>query len=71
MARVDPQRTSDYDDRTTRAVKAVLLEIGQLLGSFRGKFVVIGGAVPWLQLPPRHRRTPQGNPALHGKPHRR
>ena len=50
MARLEPQHASDYDDRTTRAVRAVLLEIGQLLGSFRGKFAVIGGAVPWLLL---------------------
>ena len=28
----------------------MLLEIGQLLSSFRGKFAVIGGAVPWLLL---------------------
>jgi len=28
----------------------VLVEIGQILGSFRGKFAVIGGAVPWLLL---------------------
>lgn len=28
----------------------MLLEIGQILGSFKGKFVVIGGAVPWLLL---------------------
>ena len=25
-------------------------EIGQILGSFKGKFAVIGGAVPWLLL---------------------
>jgi hypothetical protein len=31
-------------------VKSVLVEIGQVLGSFRGKFAVIGGAVPWLLL---------------------
>jgi hypothetical protein len=31
-------------------VKAVLLEIGQILGSFKGKFAVVGGAVPWLLL---------------------
>jgi hypothetical protein len=41
---------TDYDDRTTTAVKSVLVEIGQILGSFRGKFAVIGGAVPWLLL---------------------
>jgi hypothetical protein len=46
----DPQSAADYDDRTTAAVKAVLVEIGQILGSFRGKFAIIGGAVPWLLL---------------------
>lgn len=46
----DPQSAADYGDRTTAAVKAVLVEIGQILGSFQGKFVVIGGAVPWLLL---------------------
>lgn len=46
----EPQSASDYDDSTTAAVKAVLVEIGQILGSFRGKFAVIGGAVPWLLL---------------------
>jgi hypothetical protein len=45
----DP-RPSDYDNRTNAAVKSVLLEIGQILGSYRGKFVVIGGTVPWLLL---------------------
>ena len=28
----------------------MLVEIGQVLGSYRGKFAVIGGAVPWLLL---------------------
>jgi hypothetical protein len=46
----DPQSAADYEDRTTKAVKGVLLEIGQILGSFKGKFAVIGGAVPWLLL---------------------
>jgi hypothetical protein len=46
----DPQSANDYDDRTTAAVKSVLVEIGQILGSFQGKFAVIGGAVPWLLL---------------------
>lgn len=31
-------------------MKSVLIEIGQILGSFKGKFAVIGGAVPWLLL---------------------
>jgi hypothetical protein len=42
----EPQSAAAYDDRTTAAVKAVLVEIGQVLGSFQGKFAVIGGAVP-------------------------
>ena len=50
MAEVEPQYASDYDDRTTVAVRSVLVEIGQVLGSYRGKFAVIGGAVPWLLL---------------------
>ena len=50
MEGVNPQSATDYDDRTTSAVKSVLVEIGQILGSYRGKFVVIGGAVPWLLL---------------------
>ena len=50
MAQVEPQFASDYDDRATAAVKSVLVEIGQILGSYKGKFAVIGGAVPWLLL---------------------
>lgn len=46
----EPQSAADYDDRTTAAVKAVLVEIGQILGSFKGKFAIVGGAVPWLLL---------------------
>lgn len=50
MDRVEPRSANDYDDRTTAAVESVLIEIGQVLGSFEGKFAVIGGVVPWLQL---------------------
>lgn len=39
---------SDYEDRTTQATLAVMIEIGQALGSFRDAYVVIGGSVPWL-----------------------
>ena len=46
----EPQAAGDYDDRTTTAVKSVLIEIGQIPGSFEGKFAIIGGAVPWLLL---------------------
>ena len=50
MVEIDPQHASDYNDRTTLAVKSVLIELGQILGSYQGKFAVIGGAVPWLLL---------------------
>lgn len=53
MAEMTPgeaQRADEYDDRTTAAVKSVLVEIGQILGSFRGRFAIVGGAVPWLLL---------------------
>ena len=50
MATVEPQSANDYDGRTTAAVRSVLVEIGQILGSFKGKFAVVGGAVPWLLL---------------------
>ena len=46
MAEVEPQFASEYDDRTTVSVRSVLVEIGQVLGSYQGKFAVIGGAVP-------------------------
>lgn len=46
----EPQSAAEYDDRTTAAVKSVLIEMGQILGGFQGKFAIIGGAVPWLLL---------------------
>lgn len=50
MEPLEPVSANDYDDRTSEAVKQVLAEIGQVLGSYQGKFAVIGGAVPWLLL---------------------
>ena len=46
----EPRTAADYDGRTNAAVRSVLVEIGQILGSYKGKFAVIGGAVPWLLL---------------------
>jgi len=46
----NPRSADAYDDRSTAAVRSVLLEIGQVLGAFKGKFAVIGGSVPWLLL---------------------
>ncbi len=41
---------ADYNARSNDAVKGVIIEIGQTLGSFHGKFAIVGGAVPWLLL---------------------
>lgn len=50
MANKEPQSAAEYEDRTTEAVKSVLIEMGQILGAYAGRFAVIGGAVPWLLL---------------------
>jgi hypothetical protein len=47
----EPDTAADYGDREVNAAFSVLIELGQVLGAYRGKFVVIGGAVPWLLLP--------------------
>lgn len=41
---------ADYNARSNDAVKSVIIEIAQTLGSFQGKFAIVGGAVPWLLL---------------------
>ncbi|MBE7157282.1 MAG: hypothetical protein INR62_02380 [Rhodospirillales bacterium] len=46
----EPNLAGDYDERGVRAMQSVLVELGQILGVWRGKFVVVGGAVPWLLL---------------------
>ena len=48
---IEPDTAADYGDRESREAYSVLIELGQVLGAFRGKFVVVGGAVPWLLLP--------------------
>jgi hypothetical protein len=45
-----PLTAQDYEDRGVRAMHAVLIELGQILGSYRGAVVVVGGAVPYLLL---------------------
>lgn len=46
----EPKSAADYDSRSTAAVRSVIVEIGQVLGSYRGKFTIVGGSVPWLLL---------------------
>ena len=77
MARVEPpqagnepQSAAEYEERTVRAVRAVLIEIAQILGSFRDEFVIVGGAVPWLLLDNaamRHVGTVDVDPGLHAE----
>lgn len=52
MVKAEPQSAGDYLPRSFTAVRQTLVEIAQILGSFQGKFAVIGGAVPWLLLHP-------------------
>lgn len=47
----DPKHANEYDGRGASAVYAVVLEIGQVLGAYRDRFVIIGGSVPWLLFP--------------------
>jgi hypothetical protein len=52
MVKGEPQSAGDYLPRSFTAVRQTLAEIAQILGSFQGRFAVIGGAVPWLLLHP-------------------
>lgn len=45
-----PDLARDYHERDVRAAYSVLIELGQVLGAWRDKFVIVGGAVPWLLL---------------------
>jgi hypothetical protein len=47
----EPDVAADYQERESRAALSVLIELGQVLGEHRERFVVVGGAVPWLLLP--------------------
>ena len=47
----EPDTANDYGDREVQAVTSVLLEIGQVLGAYKERFVIVGGAVPWLLFP--------------------
>lgn len=50
VRRGEPRSAADYDGRSSAAVKSVIVEIGQILGSYRGKYTIVGGSVPWLLL---------------------
>lgn len=46
-----PDIAREYEERGTAAAYSVLIELGQVLGAYRRKFVIVGGAVPWLLMP--------------------
>lgn len=46
----EPDIARDYQERDAKAACSVLIELGQVLGAWREKFVIVGGAVPWLLL---------------------
>ena len=46
----EPDIARDYQERDVKAVYSALIELGQVLGAWREKFVIVGGAVPWLLL---------------------
>ena len=46
----EPDLARDYQERDVKAAYSVLIELGQVLGAWREKFVIVGGAVPWLLL---------------------
>jgi hypothetical protein len=46
----EPDIARDYHEREVKAAYSVLVELGQVLGAWRDKFVIVGGAVPWLLL---------------------
>ncbi|GGJ55888.1 hypothetical protein [Deinococcus roseus] len=43
-----PQHHSGYSDRTTEAVRRVLLDLAHLLGPYRDRIVIVGGLAPSL-----------------------
>lgn len=47
----EPRHEGDYTDRQVEAARRVLVDIGQVLASFRDAVVVVGGWVPDLLLP--------------------
>ena len=47
----EPRHEGDYSDRQVEAARRVLVDVGQILASFRDAMVVVGGWVPDLLFP--------------------
>ena len=50
----EPRQAGDYTDRQVEAARRVLVDVGQVLASFRDAIVVVGGWVPDLLLSEAH-----------------
>jgi hypothetical protein len=50
----EPRQAGDYTDRQVEAARRVLVDVGQVLASFRDAIVVVGGWVPDLLLSKEH-----------------
>lgn len=50
----EPRQAGDYTDRQVEAARRVLVDVGQVLASFRDALVVVGGWVPDLLLSKQH-----------------
>ena len=53
----EPRHEGDYTDRQVDAARRVLVDVAQVLASFRDAMVVVGGWVPDLLFPatePKH-----------------
>jgi hypothetical protein len=48
---LEPRHQGDYTDRQVDAARRVLVDVGQVLDSFRDAMVVVGGWVPDLLFP--------------------
>jgi hypothetical protein len=49
--RAESQHEGDYTDRQFDAARRVLVDVGQVLASFRDAMVVVGGWVPDIPFP--------------------
>jgi len=47
----EPRHRDEYSERQVTAAKRVLVDLGQVLGSYKDSMVVVGGWVPDLLLP--------------------
>jgi hypothetical protein len=47
----EPRQSSDYTARQTNAARRVLIDVQQVLASFRDSIVLVGGWVPDLLIP--------------------